>query len=479
MLNKKIIVLESEKNLLGTQLQKSLNEELQTLLFIERDLQSFEERAVQIQPDLALITAKDTRNDLLELIQRLSSKKTTRAIILCLDRVDNTSKVETLPAGVNDILCTPCTNKKLATTVQRWLSLTAQPNNQSSLTLSAPLLNKSNNGFNLYETILTGVNDGVLVLDYDDRILFANPPAIELFNLESQENFTKPVGELIDNNDFLALIANGITDQPGLGEITFGDKRVMQAQVTPISELGRAITLQEITHLKELDRIKNEFVSTVSHDLRSPLTAILGYVELIARVGPTNARQNEFISRVQLSVNNITALIDDLLDLGRIEAGFDAQKGHVAIEEILGLVVDSYQGRVLDKNQTINLQVDGNLPTVTGNMIHLRQMFGNLIGNAIKYTPSTGEIRVHAWTELEKVIVQISDTGLGIATVDLPFIFDKFYRGSNIPVDIPGTGLGLTIAKTIVENHGGRIWAESKPDLGSIFTVVFPTINTI
>lgn len=477
MLNKKIIVLESEKNTLGTQLQKSLNEELHTLLFIERDLRSFEERVAQIQPDLALIAAKDTGSDLLELTQRLSSKKTTPAIILCLERIDNTCETDALRAGVNDILCTPCTNKMLSTTVQHWLSLTDQSTIQSSLNLSAPLQNRSNNGYHLHETILTGLNDGVLVIDYDDRILFANPQANELFNLESQENYTKPVGELIDNNDFLALIANGKTDQPFLGEITFGEKRVMQAQVTPISELGRAITLQDITHLKELDHIKNEFVSTVSHDLRSPLTAILGYVELIARVGPTNARQNEFISRVQLSVNNITALIDDLLDLGRIEAGFDAQKGHVAIEEILGLVVDSYQGRVKDKNLTISLQVDGNLPTVTGNMIHLQQMFGNLIGNAIKYTTSTGQIRVHAWTELEKVIVQISDTGRGIPTADLPFIFDKFYRGSNIPVDIPGTGLGLTIAKTIVENHDGRIWAESKPDHGSIFTVVFPSIN--
>jgi signal transduction histidine kinase len=477
VLNKKIIVLESEKNLLGKQLQKSLNEGLHPLLFIERDLQSFEERATQIHPDLALIATKETKSNLLELIQRLSSNKITPAIILCLERVDHTRETEALRAGVKDILFTPCTNEKLSTTVQRWLSPPDQPTRQSSLNLTAPLQNRSNNGYHLYETILTGLNDGVLVLDYNDRILFANPRANELFNLESQENYAVPVGELIDHHDFLALIANGKTDQPFLGEITFGDKRVMQAQVTPISELGRAITLQDITRLKELDRIKNEFVSTVSHDLRSPLTAILGYVELIARVGPTNTRQNEFISRVQLSVNNITALIDDLLDLGRIEAGFDAQKDHVAIEEILGLVVDSYQGRVEDKNQTVNLQVDGKLPPVTGNVIHLRQMFGNLIGNAIKYTESTGHIRVHAWTELEKVIVQISDTGRGIPTTDLPFIFEKFYRGSNIPIDIPGTGLGLTIAKTIIENHNGRIWAESKPDHGSVFTVVFPTIN--
>ena len=477
MTPKKIIVLESENNTLGSQLQESLGEEPQTLLFIERDLRSFEARTVQIQPDLALIAAKDTGGDLLDLTHRLSSKQPAPSIILCLEKLDNASKKEALRAGVNDVLHIPCTNKKLFAIVQRWLNGSNQPATQIIPPMQVPLKPGKNNGYHLYETILTGLNDGVLVLDYDHRIIFVNPKAQELFNLDGQGNRPQPVEELIDNNDLLVLIARGITDQPFLGEVVLGDMRVMQAQVSPLSGLGMVITLQDITHLKELDRIKNEFVSTVSHDLRSPLTAILGYTELIARVGPTNARQNEFISRVQLSVNNITALIDDLLDLGRIEAGFDAQKSRVAVEEILGLVVDSYKGRIQDNNQILTLQVDGDLTPIIGNMIHLRQMFNNLIGNAIKYTPPEGQIKVLAWAEQEQVFVQISDSGQGIPTPDLPYIFDKFYRASNIPVDIPGTGLGLTIVKTIVENHNGRIWAESKPDHGATFTVVFPTNN--
>jgi len=474
---KKIIVLESENNNLASQLQETLVEELHTLLFIERDLRSFEARAVQIKPDLALIAAQDAGDDLLNLTQRLSSKQPAPSIILCLEKLDNVSKKKAFRAGVNDVLCTPCTNKKLFTTVQRWLNGSVQPTSQIIPNLTVPMKRGNNNGYHLYETILTGLNDGVLVLDCDHRILFANPKANELFSLDGQGNSAQPVEELIDNNDLLVLLARGNADQPYLGEVALGDKCVMQAQVTPLSGLGMVITLQDITHLKELDRIKNEFVSTVSHDLRSPLTAILGYVELIARVGPTNARQKEFISRVQLSVNNITALIDDLLDLGRIEAGFDAQKGRVAIEEILGLVVDSYQGRIQDNNQTLALQIEGKLPLITGSMIRLRQMFSNLIGNAIKYTPSEGEIKVLAWMEQDQIFVQISDTGRGIPTADLPFIFDKFYRAGNIPVDIPGTGLGLTIVKTILEYHNGRIWAESSLDQGTTFTVVLPTIN--
>ena len=477
MTQKKIIVLESKNNALGSQLQESLDEELHTLLFIEQDLRSFEARSVQIQPDLALITATDIGGDLLDIIERLSSKQPTPSIILFLEKLDKPSKKKAFRAGVDDVVCTPCTNKELFTTVQRWLNGSFQPTTQINPNSTVRIQPGNNNGYHLYETILTGLKDGVLVLDFDHRILFANPKATELFSLDHQKNSPQPVEELIDNNDLLALIARGNADQPFLGEVALGDKCVMQAQVSPLNGLGMVITLQDITHLKEIDRIKNEFVSTVSHDLRSPLTAILGYTELIARVGPTNVRQKEFISRVQLSVNNITALIDDLLDLGRIEAGFDAQKGHVAIEEILGLVVDSYQGRVQDNDQILTLQVDGDLIPIIGNMIHLRQMFCNLIGNAIKYTPPEGQIKVLAWTEQEQVFVQISDTGRGIPTADLPYIFDKFYRGSNIPVDIPGTGLGLTIVKTIIENHNGRIWAESKPDQGASFTIVFSTIN--
>lgn len=477
MTQKKIIVLESKNNSIGSQLQDILAEKLPAQLFIERDLQSFVTRFAQFQPDLALITAQHPGCTLQNLVQRLRSKQPESSIILCLEKSDKESITESFRAGVNDVLCTPCTNNELYATVQRWLNGSDKTITQITPTMSVPIKRGNNNGYHLYETILTGLNDGVLVLDHNHRIIFANPKAHELFSLDGQGNSTQPVEELIDNNDLLVLLARSNTDKPFLGEIVLGDKRVMQAQVTPLSELGMVITMQDITHLKELDRIKNEFVSTVSHDLRSPLTAILGYVELIARVGPTNARQNEFISRVQLSVNNITALIDDLLDLGRIEAGFDAQKGRVAIEEILGLVVDSYQGRVQDNNQTLTLQVDRNLPLITGSMIHLRQMFSNLIGNAIKYSPPKGQIKVLAWAEREQVFVQISDTGCGIPTADLPYIFDKFYRASNISADMPGTGLGLTIVKTIVENHNGRIWAESKLDQGAAFTVVFPTIS--
>jgi len=234
------------------------------------------------------------------------------------------------------------------------------------------------------------------------------------------------------------------------------------------------VTMQDITHLKELDRIKSDFVSTVSHDLRSPLTAILGYVELIGRAGPVTDQQREFIHRVQMSVNNITSLINDLLDLGRIEAGFDTRKEIVPLAAIIQYAVEGLRTRINEKGQILTLSIEEKLPSVLGNPVRLRQLINNVLGNSVKYTSRGGQIGICLRAEAGQVIIQVSDNGPGIPPADQPYIFDKFYRASNVPNDVPGTGLGLAIVKSIVENHQGRIWVDSTLGQGSIFTVVFP-----
>jgi two-component system, OmpR family, phosphate regulon sensor histidine kinase PhoR len=232
--------------------------------------------------------------------------------------------------------------------------------------------------------------------------------------------------------------------------------------------------MQDITQLKELDRVKSDFVNTVSHDLRSPLTAILGYVELIERAGPVNDQQREFIRRVQFSVNNITSLINDLLDLGRIEAGFDVQKELVSLPSIIRYAIEGLRHRIQDKRLTLQMDIDEQLSNVLGNPVRLRQMVANLVGNAVQYTGAGGNLHIECQKEEGQAIIRVSDTGIGIPSQDQPYIFDKFYRASNIPLDSPGTGLGLAIVRSIVENHQGRIWVDSTIDEGTTFTVVFP-----
>jgi two-component system, OmpR family, phosphate regulon sensor histidine kinase PhoR len=235
-----------------------------------------------------------------------------------------------------------------------------------------------------------------------------------------------------------------------------------------------AVTMQDITYLKQIDRLKNEFVHTVSHDLRSPLTAILGYVDLLDRVGPVNEQQREFIHRVQNSVQSITALVNDLLELGRIEAGFDSQKEVVPLEGIIRYTLETLGLQISEKKLNLHLNLPTDLPQLRGNPIRLRQMLDNLIGNAIKYTQEGGEITIEMEVQNDQVILHIRDNGPGIPPVDQPHIFEKFYRASNVPKGVGGSGLGLAIVKSIVDNHEGRIWVDSLLGQGSSFTVVLP-----
>jgi PAS domain S-box-containing protein len=322
------------------------------------------------------------------------------------------------------------------------------------------------------ETVLTQTESGVIVLDMENRIVLLNRAARQIYGVsESVEG--RSVSEVVDDPRFLTLVRSG-AETPRREELEAPDGRVFSAQRSPIPPIGQAIVLHDITHLKELDRIKSEFVTTVSHDLRSPLTAILGYVELIERAGSINDQQREFIRRVRLSVEQMTRLVTDLLDLGRIEAGLDTTRETTPIAVLARYALDGLRSSAEMKHLEVAAELSDDLPMVRGDPYRLRQMIGNLLENAIKYTPSSGRVSIRAEAEGDQVIVRITDNGIGIPAADQPYIFDKFFRGSTVPEDSGGTGLGLSIVKSIVDSHQGRIWVDSEVGQGSTFTVVLP-----
>jgi two-component system NtrC family sensor kinase len=328
-----------------------------------------------------------------------------------------------------------------------------------------------------FEITLNSIQDGVILLDKDNRILFINPATKNIFGLGLTELTGMPVLEAITHHDFSTLL-DSITDNPlKFHEIAFEDGRVFTSQYSPIPEIGAVITLEDITHLKMLDRLKSDFIHTISHDLRSPLTAIMGYVELLDRVGTLNDQQKQFVKHVQDSAQNITTLVNDLLDLGRIEAGFDTRRDEVGLESILHFTLDNLGRQIHDKGLDVQVHIDDDLPILRGNPIRLRQMVDNLLVNAVKYTPASGKVTVNLRAEGKQVIFEIADTGVGIPPTDQPHIFEKFYRASNAPKGTPGTGLGLAIVRSIVENHQGRIWVESTVGKGTKFVVVLPTFE--
>ncbi|MFH1524735.1 MAG: ATP-binding protein [Chloroflexota bacterium] len=329
------------------------------------------------------------------------------------------------------------------------------------------------------DTVMTHIDDGVIILDNKSNILLINPAARRAFGIWKDDNVNgKPVREVLPHPDLQALLDTD-TNNPVLHhEISFDDGRVLSAQYTPIPNIGLAVTMQDVTYLKQIDRLKTEFVHMISHDVRSPLTTILGYMDLLERVGPVNEQQGEFIKRAKASVGTITVLINDLLELGRIEAGLDIQKEMVAIESIIRYALETFEGQIADKQ--LNVQHNfppTEIPRVRGNPIRLRQLADNLIGNAIKYTPKKGNITVDLEVQSEQIIFRVSDTGPGIPPADQPHLFEKFYRASNVPKGVGGSGLGLAIVKSIVDSHQGRVWVDSSLGKGSTFTVVLPVYS--
>jgi two-component system, OmpR family, phosphate regulon sensor histidine kinase PhoR len=328
---------------------------------------------------------------------------------------------------------------------------------------------------NKLETILTNIQDGVIVLDLDQRFILVNQTARFAFNLGENNLTGKLFTDVVQKAELLDLLKTpGSEHYPNQCEMELDDGRVFSAQLTPITEVGIAITFHDITYHKKLDRLKNDFVSTISHDLRSPLTAILGYIELLDRAGPINDLQRDFIHRVQASVHSITALVNDLLNLGRIESGFDTRKETVTINSIVDGSLDLFADRLKAKKIQLTRNLPDKNPPLFGNPIQLRQMVDNLMDNALKYTPDGGKVKLEVQVDGNQLILLVADSGCGIPPLDLPYIFDKFYRASNTTGDVPGTGLGLSIVKSIVESHQGRIWVDSTQDKGTTVTVVLP-----
>lgn len=325
------------------------------------------------------------------------------------------------------------------------------------------------------EAVFNSIHDSVMMLDEENNILLINPAMCSAFGLDEESSIGKPVLDVIQHPDLRALLAgNGDTEDPlHHHEVSFPDGRVASAQLTAIPDIGYAVTMQDITYLKEIDRVRNEVVHTVSHDLRSPLTSVIGYTELISRAGSLNEHQQDFLKRIQDSVQHITALINDLLDLGSIEAGLDIRREWVQLDGLLRYTLDMLQGQIKAKRIKVQMNIPPALPALRANPVRLRQVLDNVVGNAIKYSHDDGEVTISIQAEGDQLIVQVTDNGPGIPIQDQSHIFDKFYRGRNL-YNQEGSGLGLAIVKSIVDAHQGRVWVESTVGQGSSFFIVLP-----
>lgn len=252
--------------------------------------------------------------------------------------------------------------------------------------------------------------------------------------------------------------------------------------------LGRIFVFRDVTRETAVDRMKTEFVSTVSHELRTPLTAIRGYVDLMAngQTGPLTDVQREFLGLVQASTRRLTSLINDMLDMSRIESGrITLKRDSVDYLVLVQETVRMMAGAADKKGVALQVEIVGDSPTdgpvlappaVTGDGDRITQVLFNLISNGIKYTPSGGRVTVQVEYEGDFVTTCVADTGIGISREDQKHLFQKFFRADNSTTrEAGGTGLGLAITRAILEKLNGSVWVESEPGKGSRFYFTLPT----
>ncbi|MEP6742248.1 MAG: ATP-binding protein [bacterium] len=339
------------------------------------------------------------------------------------------------------------------------------------------------------EAAIDSLYDPVIVTDAEGCVTKLNSAAQEIFGSE-KENSGKHVGEIARDSRIAAAVAEALSSQrPVAGEgaasvlplAVDGLERAFRLRTTPMRDngkhlLGAVMLLEDITHLREIDRLKSEFIATASHELRTPLTSVQMGVHLLLEgaVGELTDKQSEVLAACRQDCERLDKLMRDLLDLSKLEAGESQPKLEaVRARDLINSAVEGLRPQVEAKGLELRVDVPVQLPSVLADRTQVERVISNLVINAIRYTRQ-GEIRISAELRDHQVAVSVCDTGNGIPPEYLPHIFDKFVQVPDAPTG--GAGLGLAISKTIVEAHGGQISVQSALGHGTTFTFTLPVI---
>jgi PAS domain S-box-containing protein len=337
------------------------------------------------------------------------------------------------------------------------------------------------------QAILEGIADGVIVFDSEGIALVANPAIGRILDKSSDEMIGCNISTLMGDNlaeadvSMLAGLLGGRDLSRSSVKINWGEKTLSVSfapvRATPDQVAGTVAVFRDFTHEAEIDRMKSDFVSIVSHELRTPLTSIKGYLDLVlmGAAGPTSKQQESFLQIAKSNTDRLHGLVSDLLDISRMESGkveLDVQV--VSLLQVVEQVSDSMRKEFHDRGLTLAVDVPPELPEILGDHARISQILINLLSNAYKYTREGGAIlRVRPGKRVLQV--DVIDTGVGISLEDQENLGTPFFRAEEKAVrQETGSGLGLTITKSLVEMHGGEMRVKSKPGMGSTFTFTLP-----
>jgi len=439
--------------------------------------------------DLVLLDLMMPEMGGLEVLQQVQQFDQDVVVIMITGFATIETAVDAMRKGAYDYLPKPFTPEELRTKVHRGLE-------KRRLILQAQQLMQERDR-NLLEcaneksrtmTIINCLSEGLIATNRDGRIVLMNPVAMKMIRPAISPVIGSTVSGLFANPQLEKEVAETLarvmtTASLARLEVHTRDDRILQSHFSPIMDdrgecLGTVTVLLDITEDKKIEKMKSDFVRLVSHELKSPVAAIAGYLNLIidGLTAKNPEKEKEIILRSRDKASALLEMINDLLDLSRAERNRPATLHTlVDITEVLTETVKFYQNEAQSKRIDFSLHLATPLPKVMGDTEALGRVFANLIGNAIKYTPENGRVRVESGPRNGQLVISIQDSGIGIPADEINKIFDEFYRSRTVITHkIAGTGLGLAIAKHIVEAHRGYIEVESEWHKGSTFRVLLP-----
>lgn len=345
------------------------------------------------------------------------------------------------------------------------------------------------------EAILNSIIDGMIVTDISGNIISINALAKQLLGITTHNPIGHPIfylaqfyneqGQVIPKQSFplfVSLTYGQKWESDVVINLVDGKKRIIRMSSTVIVEnftrVGGILILRDITKEKEIDRMKTEFISLASHQLRTPLSAIKWFSEMLngGDAGPLNSEQLDFVRNISESTERMIQLVNALLNISRIESGrIIIDPKPTDLKELVSGIINDLKAKTQEKQQNLIISIHNDFPKINLDPKLIGQVYMNLLTNAIKYTPKGGDIQVFISKKDNQVISQVSDTGYGIPQAELSKIFQKFFRASNIvKIETDGTGLGLYLVKAIIESSGGKIWFQTEEGKGTTFWFSLP-----
>ncbi len=338
---------------------------------------------------------------------------------------------------------------------------------------------------NQLQLILDSMVEGVLVTNAQGQILLNNPSLSDIFSIPASCQ-GKRVIECIRHKGLDEMIkkvlTENTTEELEIVLHSVEDEKHIMVRSSPYrtesGEMGSVSVFNDVTRLRQLERTRRDFVANVSHELKTPLTNIRGYAETL-RGGAQDDKEaaGRFLEKIERNAIHLQELVEDILSISEIESGrFELHFSEFSLSELIGDLIEQHQLQIADKQLQVGFQTASSGP-LRADEKAIKQIFNNLLENAIKYTPEKGRIDVRTFKERDRMKVEVEDTGIGIPEADQPFVFERFYRvdkARSRPTG--GTGLGLSIVKHLVQAHGGDVGMKSESGKGSIFYFTIPVV---